>query len=83
MTSRTGPERMFHVREALASISHAEVPVVAAVHGAALGTGLALAASCNFIIAADDARLGCRRSTSVWWVGHATLLDCFRRALFG
>ncbi|MEO3827687.1 enoyl-CoA hydratase-related protein [Actinomadura sp. B10D3] len=51
-------ERMFHVREAFWAVREAAVPVVAAVHGAALGTGLVLAASCDLIIASDDARFG-------------------------
>jgi enoyl-CoA hydratase len=49
---------MFHVREAFFAIQDCEIPVVAAVHGAALGTGLALAASCDVIVASDDARFG-------------------------
>lgn len=51
-------ERMFHVREAFFAIQECAVPVVGAVAGAALGTGLALAASCDFVIAADDASFG-------------------------
>ena len=34
------------------------MPVIGAVHGAALGTGLAIAASCDFLVAAPDAKLG-------------------------
>jgi enoyl-CoA hydratase len=51
-------ERMFHVREAFFAIQECAVPVVGAVSGAALGTGLALAASCDFVLAADDATFG-------------------------
>lgn len=51
-------ERMFHAREAFWAIRDSAVPVVGAVHGAALGTGLAIASSCDFVIASDDARLG-------------------------
>ena len=51
-------ERMFHVREAFFAIQDCAVPVVGAVAGAALGTGLALAASCDFVVAADDAVFG-------------------------
>jgi enoyl-CoA hydratase len=58
MTSENGRERMFHVREAFWAIYRCEVPVIAAVHGAALGTGLAIAASCDFIVASEEARLG-------------------------
>jgi enoyl-CoA hydratase len=51
-------ERMFHVREAFFAIQECAVPVVGAVAGAALGTGLALAASCDFVLAAEDATFG-------------------------
>jgi enoyl-CoA hydratase/carnithine racemase len=51
-------ERMFHVREAFFAIQECAVPVVGAVAGAALGTGLALAASCDFVIATPDASFG-------------------------
>jgi enoyl-CoA hydratase len=46
------------VRDAFFAISDCDLPVVAAVHGAALGSGVALAASCDVIVAADDARFG-------------------------
>ena len=51
-------ERMFHVREAFFAIQQCAVPVIGAVAGAALGTGLAIAASCDFVIAAEDASFG-------------------------
>jgi len=51
-------ERMFHVREAFFAIQECAVPVVGAVAGAALGTGMAIAASCDFVVAADDASFG-------------------------
>jgi enoyl-CoA hydratase len=50
--------RMREVREAFWAIHDCPVPVIAAVHGVALGTGLALVASCDFAIAAEDAQLG-------------------------
>ena len=51
-------DRMFHVREAFFAIQDCAVPVVGAVGGAALGTGLVLAASCDFVVAAEDASFG-------------------------
>jgi enoyl-CoA hydratase len=50
--------RMREVREAFFAIQDAPVPVIAAVQGSALGTGLAIAASCDFVVAAEGARLG-------------------------
>jgi enoyl-CoA hydratase/carnithine racemase len=58
MDSHNVRERMFHVREAFFAIQECVVPVVGAVAGAALGTGLALAASCDFVVAAEDASFG-------------------------
>lgn len=58
MTPQNGTERMWRVREAFFAIQECPLPVIAAVHGAALGTGLAIAASCDFIVAAKDARFG-------------------------
>jgi enoyl-CoA hydratase len=51
-------ERMFHVREAFFAIQECAVPVVGAVAGAALGSGVPIAASCDFVIAAEDASFG-------------------------
>jgi enoyl-CoA hydratase/carnithine racemase len=51
-------ERMWHVREAFSAIAECAVPVIGMVHGVALGTGLALAASCDFVVAADNAKFG-------------------------
>jgi enoyl-CoA hydratase len=58
MTPENGWERMWRVREAFFAIAECSVPVVGAVHGAALGTGVAIAASCDFVVAAQDARFG-------------------------
>jgi enoyl-CoA hydratase/carnithine racemase len=58
MTPENGVERMWRVREAFFAIQDCPVPVIGAVHGAALGTGLAIAASCDFVVAAPSARFG-------------------------
>jgi enoyl-CoA hydratase len=58
MDSNNVRERMFHVREAFFAIQECVVPVVGAVAGAALGTGMAIAASCDFVVASDDSTFG-------------------------
>jgi len=58
MTPENAVERMWRVREAFFAITECPVPVIGAVHGSALGTGLAIAASCDFVVAAEDARFG-------------------------
>src|ERR1051326_7234320 len=58
LSPANSPARMREVREAFWAILDSPVPVVAAVHGVALGTGLAIVASCDFAIAAQGARLG-------------------------
>jgi enoyl-CoA hydratase len=58
MTGANGSERMWRVREAFFAIQDCPVPVIGAINGSALGTGLAIAASCDFVVAAATARFG-------------------------
>lgn len=58
LSPANSPTRMREVREAFWAIHDCPVPVVAAVHGVAVGTGLAIVASCDFAIAGAGAKLG-------------------------
>jgi enoyl-CoA hydratase len=49
--------------EVFARLEALEVPVVAAVNGAALGGGLELALACDLVVASDQARLGLPETT--------------------
>ncbi|MGJ7531394.1 enoyl-CoA hydratase-related protein [Variovorax sp. GB1P17] len=58
MTPENAVERMWRVREAFGAIANCQVPVIGAVHGVALGTGLAIAAACDFVVAARSSQFG-------------------------
>jgi enoyl-CoA hydratase len=58
LSPENSPERMQAVRESYWAIHDCPLPVVAAVQGVAVGTGLCLAASADIIVASRDARFG-------------------------
>ncbi|TAK68052.1 MAG: crotonase [Actinomycetota bacterium] len=58
MTPENAGARMAQVRASFFAIYDCELPVVGAVHGVALGTGLAIVASCDVVVASEDARIG-------------------------
>lgn len=53
----TGWKRQKSTHRGIAVIHHMSKPVIAAVNGAAVGLGLDMAMACDFIIAADGARM--------------------------
>lgn len=55
-TVEDDPKRALVVRTSFAAIRHAEVPVIAAVNGPALGAGAVFASVCDFRIASENAR---------------------------
>jgi enoyl-CoA hydratase len=58
LTPRNSPGLSKLVREAFASIYDCPVPVIGAVHGVAVGTGVAIAACCDAVVCGDSARFG-------------------------
>lgn len=56
MDPDNAPERLQLAREAFWAIYDSPFPVIAAVHGVAVGSGLAIAASCDLVVAAEGAR---------------------------
>lgn len=58
LTAQNSAGRMRLVRDAFAAIYDCPVPTIAAVHGHALGTGVALAGSCDLVVCGESARFG-------------------------
>lgn len=58
LTPRNSAGRMRLVRDAFAAIYDCPVPTIAAVHGHALGTGVALAATCDLVVCAAGTQFG-------------------------
>ncbi len=58
LTPQNSPGRQQLVRETFAAVYDCPVPIIAAVQGIAVGTGVALAACCDSIVCAESARLG-------------------------
>lgn len=58
MTPENGGERMRVVRQSFWAIYDCAVPVVGAIGGAALGTGIGLAACCDLLVASEKAVFG-------------------------
>ncbi|MHA3701140.1 enoyl-CoA hydratase-related protein [Jatrophihabitans sp. YIM 134969] len=56
MDPENAPDRLKTARQAFWAIYDSPVPVIAAVHGVAVGSGLAIAASCDLVVAAEGAR---------------------------
>lgn len=56
MTADNAPVRMLHVRDAFTSIYDCALPVIAAVRGVAVGTGVALVGSCDMVVAGESAK---------------------------
>lgn len=58
LTPVNAPLRLKLARDAFAAIYDCPVPVIAAVHGFAVGSGLAIAAACDMVVCAEQAQFG-------------------------
>lgn len=58
LSPANAPQRAIVVRGAFSAIRNCAVPVIGAINGAALGAGVALAASCDMLVVAEGATFG-------------------------
>jgi enoyl-CoA hydratase len=58
LTPQNSPGRMKLVRESFAAVYDCPVPVIGAIHGVAVGSGMAIAACCDALVCGSSARLG-------------------------
>lgn len=59
LSAQNGRSKLQNMQRVIRLITDAEKPVIAAVEGSAAGGGLALAAACDVVVAAEDARFSC------------------------
>ncbi|MBV9510023.1 MAG: enoyl-CoA hydratase/isomerase family protein [Caulobacteraceae bacterium] len=76
VTPAAGRQRMFRIHQILRLLIAGPKPVVAAVEGAAFGAGCSIAAACDVVVAAEDAKFSCpfnRFALAPDWGGGWTL----------
>lgn len=59
LTGLDGRDRLLEMQQMVRLVTEAEKPVIAAVEGFAAGGGMALAAACDIVVAARDAKFTC------------------------